>query len=484
MKRQTLLTGSALLATTALSTVALAGTVQNIAADSTPLLTVLTPKNVSAQIFGGTAPESIVIGGTTTGAEFMLDFTTALTTTFDVTLTTTGAENTGSAVAVTTFAESTALGQTLQLAASLVGCTVQVLTDRILINDCLTGSAYGRIDVMTVSGLAFDEANGLATAGTSISLSGLVTDGAGGTTFETISSGAIITSNDSIEATTRAGTNGTLLNTATPAFATLTGPTTRLLLGSVNTSNTAAVGTDLSVLITAGGGNTDVTSFVELTITHGVLTDLATDKVHANAVAGGGAAITVLASNFNGNIASFTFSGTAQIFSSFDISVVFDGSTAVSAWSAGTLDVSFTAGAATSTAQPSVAGTLASLSRGGLGVQINTANSSVAGGQQFQSLVRIVNNGTVAGAATIVVLNDATGTVLGTYTSAEIAAGATLQLDMPTIESAAGITAAGQYGLSISGAFTGYAQHVMFNATDSLFVDLSGFRIGSGTNNP
>lgn len=477
MKRQTLLTGSALLATTALSSAAVAGTIVPVVAAGAVQTTVLTPIALSSQIFGGTTPENLTIGGAASGGQVNLDFTNALTAAFDVRLSATNAQYTGSTVAVSAYSESTASGQTLRFDSSLTACTVQVLTDRVLIDDCLTGSDYGKIDVLTVSGLQFNEANGLSTAGTSISLSGFVQSTAG-ETFETITSTAVITGTDSIETTVTAGTTGTLLNTATPAFATLTGGTTRLSLGNVKNSAPTTTGTNLSTSIATG---TLLTSLVELTVTHGVLTDAATTEINATPSAGNSA--TVIASNFNSNIASFTFTAANQLIASYDVSVVFNGTTAIQNWSAGTMDVVFSVGTTTATAPATTQGSLASLSRGGMSVQINTANSSVAGGSTFQSLVRIVNNGSVAGAATIVVLNDADGTTLGTFTTGDIAAGATLQVDMPTIEGAAGITPAGQYGLSISGAFTGYAQHVMFNSVDNLFVDLSGFRIGTATAN-
>lgn len=482
MKRQTLLTGSALLATTALSSAALAGTfITPVGVAAAILTTTLTPIALSSQVFGGTAPEALTIGGASTGGEVAIDFTNSLTTKFDVKIEATGADFVGAAtVNVLAFAQSTSAG-TLTAESILGGCTVQVLTDRILIEDCVTDTTTTAIDVLNVSGLQFNEANGLATAGSSIALTAIVTGASGGSTFETVSSTPIITSVDSIETTVTAGSAGTLQNTATPAFSKVGAGLTTLSLGTVNNSAVASVGTNLTTSLVNGTGS-QIISGVELTVTHGVLTDAATSTLVGTANATP-TAVTLTPSNFNSNVASFTYAVEADLVQSFDVSVNFNGTTAIQNWSAGTIDVVFTVGSTVATAPASATGSLASLSRGGMSVQINTANSSVAGGTQFQSLVRIVNNGTVAGAATITVLNDSTGAVLGTFTTGDIAAGATLQVDMPTIEGAAGITPAGQYGLSISGAFTGYAQHVMFNSVDSLFVDLSGFRIGTATAN-
>jgi hypothetical protein len=194
-------------------------------------------------------------------------------------------------------------------------------------------------------------------------------------------------------------------------------------------------------------------------------------------------AVTVIASNFKSNVASFTFVGATTI-TSYDISVAFNGTTAVGNWAAGTVDMVFTKGSALATGIANASGSLAAIARSGMSTSINTANSSVAGGTAFQSLVRITNNGVVAGAATVIVRNDKTGVILGTFTTADIVANGSLQISMPTIEGATGITPAGQYNLAISGPFTGYAQHVMFNSTAGTFVDLSGFRKGAGTNAP
>lgn len=479
MKRQTLQIGGALLATTALSTVAHAGSFVTYTAAAGANPTNLTAISLSTQVFGATNPENVSLGGSATGGQVNIDFTNSLTNAFDVDIRPSGALFVGSPTVTAQMMQETA--GSLIATSSATGCSVQVLTDRILIDDCLANSS-SKIDTLILSGLQFNEANGLATAGASISLSATVTDGAGTTTFETIGSGAIITSADSLETTITAGGTINLSNTATPAFSTLTNGTTFGSLGNVKVSASTATGTDLSAALAASASL--LSSFIEYTVTHGVLTDAATTQLRGTD--GGTATVTtVIASSFNGNVASFTLTGDSQIVGSFDITVQFDGTTAIQNWTAGTIDVAFTAGANAASAPATASGALAAVARGGMSVQINTAQSSVGtGATLFQSLVRIVNNGNVAGAATIVVLNDATGAVLGTYTTASIAAGASLQVSVADIEAGASITPAGQYGLSISGAFTGYAQHVMFNSVDNLFVDLSGFRIGSGTNNP
>ena len=482
MKRQTLQIGSALLATTALSSTAIAGSVTAASSTAQQAASNLTAISLSAQVFGGLTPEAISLGP----AAWNFDLTNSLTSKFTLELRSSNSDfvTTGGAVGV--YSES---GTTLQLATTFTGCTVQTLTDRILVQDCLDISSAGGagIDVLQISGIIFDEANGLATVGSSIALSGAVLgDGSAGT-FETITSANVVTSTNSLSASHRQGLAGSISNTATPAFSTLAASAVTLNLGSVALSaGTGVVGTDLATALT--GSFTNIVSALELTVEHGVLTDVATTNLVLTPGAGAVSATqTFVPTTTAGNTASFDVdvAGSSPL-GSYDIVVNFDNSDAISAWPAGTLTASYSVGDAVNlSAIADSTGGLAALSRAGMSAAVNTAQSSTGAGTTFNSLVRIVNNGTVSGTAVIVVTNDADGSILGTYTTATIEPGATLQVDIPTIEAGASITPdGGQYGLNVSGAFTGYIQHLMFNTATESLVDLSGFRLGTGTNTP
>ena len=489
MKRQTLQIGSALLATTALSSTAIAGSVTAASSTAQQAATSLTALSLSAQVFGGNTPEAQSLGP----AAWNIDLTNSLTSKFTLELRSSNSDfvTTGGAVGI--YSES---GTTLQAATTFTGCTVQTLTDRILVQDCLdisSNSAAG-IDVLQISGIIFDEANGLATVGSSIALSGSVLgDGSAGT-FETITSANVITSVNSLAASHRTGTAASILNTATPAFSTLTGAAVTLNLGAVTLSGGQGVlSTDLSdpvggTVAAPTASFTNLVSALELTVEHGVLTDVATSTLVLTPGAGAVSTNqTFVPTTTAGNTASFDVGVTGSSpLGSYDIVVNFDGSDAISAWPAGTLTAAYSVGDAKNLAAiGGTSGSLASLSRGGMSASINTAQSSTGAGTTFNSLVRIVNNGTVSGQATIVVTNDSTAAVLGTYTSSTIEPGATLQVDIPTIEAGATITPdGGQYGLAVSGAFTGYVQHLMFNTATESLVDLSGFRNAGAANNP
>jgi hypothetical protein len=486
MKRQTLQIGSALLATTALSSVAIAGSVIN--ASGTATGTTLTALNLSAQVFGGNTPEAIRLGP----AAWNFDLTNSLTSKFNLEVRSTNSDFvTTATAAVGIYSES---GTTLQAATSFTGCTVQVLTDRILVQDCLdvSSNSGAGIDVLQISGIVFDEANGLATVGNTIALDGsVVGDGAAGT-FETITSATVITSINSLAGSHRSGTAGTILNTATPAFSTLTGGAVTLNLGAVTLSAGTALSTDLSdpvggAIGDLGASFTNLVTSLNLNVTHGVLTDVATTNLVLTPSGGvAGANTTFVPTTTSGNTASFTIAVGTTPLGSYDIVVNFDNSDPISAWPTGTLDATYSVGASINLAAiGATSGGLASLTRSGMQAQVNTAQSSTGAGTTFNSLVRIVNNGSVSGTATIIVLDDADGSTLGTYTTGTIAPGATLQVDIPTIEAGAGITPdGGQYGLSVSGAFTGYIQHLMFNTATQSLVDLSGFRNSGADNNP
>jgi len=467
MKRQTLQLGGALLATTALSSAAYAGTVINTAASGAAVGTTFSAASLSAQVFGATGSSSVTLGP----QELIVRFTNNLTTTFDLELEGTNSDFTGT-IAVTGY---NVTGSTLS-GVIFTGCTVQVLTERILVEDCLATSAGPGFDAMKVCGIQYTNANGLATAGTSIALSGIVR-GQSNNTFETISSRNVVTSAVGLSDTITANSSLTINNLASPAFTSLSGNVTTGRLGNVLITATGAVGTDLAATLLT---DTLLAAGLEITVTHGVLTDAATDAITVTGTATGASyAVTVIASAFNGAVASFNFTA-GSILGSFDVNVVFDGSTAIQDWTAGTVAVAYTAGTANLAALPGDSGSLAALSRNGFSTQLNTLQSTAGDGATlFQSFVRVTNSGTVAGTVTIAVRDDADGSSYGSYTTATIAPNASIQVGMSTIESALSITPAGQYHLNISGPIQGYAQHIMFNSVDNFFVDLSGFRNGS-----
>ena len=107
---------------------------------------------------------------------------------------------------------------------------------------------------------------------------------------------------------------------------------------------------------------------------------------------------------------------------------------------------------------------------------------------QVAKAATITNNGIIAAVATVTVRNDATGASMGVYTTSSIATNQTLQISAKDIETGAGITSAAgvNYTLSISGAFSGYAQHIIFNPATGQLADLSSFRNrgGAGVTTP
>jgi len=467
MKRQSLYLGGALLATTALSTMshppaAEAGTIINLVASAGVPTTVLTTAGLSAQIFPAVSPEAVTLQLTT---DVTINLANALTTTFDFEVESTNSDFTAAAIGV--FGQSTTTLST----ATFTGCTVQVLTERILVEDCLGISATNTIDAISLSGIIFDEANGLATVGTSIALDGIVR-GQSQNTFEVITSANVVTSRTSLKSTITSGAAGIILNTSTPPFSDMTGPVTSFSLGTVAITGTSATGTDLATLVTVGSG---LTGAVEFTVTHGVLTDAALVNLDLGGT-GATAAVTQVPSAFNGNVASFNVNP-SDAFATFDIAVNFDGTTAISAWAAGTVDVVFSVGLGNLTLHPAATGALASMSRGGFSTQINTAQSTAGtGATLFQSFIRIVNNGAVSGTVNLTMRDDADGSLYGTYTTATVEPNATLQVSMATVETALSITPAGQYQIGITGPISGYAQHVSFNSVNNSFSDLSSFR--------
>ncbi len=98
-----------------------------------------------------------------------------------------------------------------------------------------------------------------------------------------------------------------------------------------------------------------------------------------------------------------------------------------------------------------------------------------------QSYLRFFNTSTTPGAVTVSLRDAPTGSLVSTWTSPQIAPGASAQVSMQTIETnavpAAGanqtLTAIGSYNLDIAATFPGYLQHVLWNRTAGVFANLT-----------
>ncbi len=137
---------------------------------------------------------------------------------------------------------------------------------------------------------------------------------------------------------------------------------------------------------------------------------------------------------------------------------------------------------------PSFSGSLATLTRGGLSVQLNTILPK-AMQLSYISFLRIVNTSAAASTATVTVRkDDANSTLVGSFTTASIPAGSTLELNSVSLDNA--LTAAGAtplstaYKVTVSGSFNGYVQSLLYNVVAQSFADASGFRNGSLTVDP
>ncbi len=382
--------------------------------------------------------------------------------------------------------------------------SVTPLVDKILLSTCQLSNAAGLSATLgntaaigafagglQLSGVIFKGGSALATAGNSISLSGTLNDNGNPTILlENITSGAVVTSTAPITTIVTAGATAVTNAATTPAaFKSLSTPNSGQLsvnLATVVITGSGALGTDLTTAITPdGGAGQGAATTVTITVTSAALSDDATvSATRANGVL----TTTLTPAAFSTGTATFSLTAANQ----FDvaantqtINVQFDGTHAINAAAAGTVSVAYGQNTAAGHVQAPAAasGATAVINSGGFQAEFNTAQAS---GTDYQSFLRIHNNGSQAGTVTITVLNDATGANMGSYTTSSIAVGQTLQVGMATIEAGAGITSpSGQYTLQVSGPILGYAQHVLFNATTGQFSNLSAFRnAGSASNVP
>lgn len=502
-KSQLYTLSGALLASTALAGVAQAGSVGRVNQDVSAggsFSTTAAP--IANTVFSSTASTANAVSftGATGGAvnPIAVSFTNNLPfgTRFNVTINISGAQFNNSNATAAILARAPAGTATFVTTVQGACGSITPLVDKILVSNC---SISGTSNVTTafadyttastsfagglqLSGIVFNNASGLASAGTSIALSGTVNDQANpSTVLENISSSNVVTSRAPISTTVTAGTSAVTNAATTPTaftnFSSGGGAGLTVTMATVAITSAGALATDLNTVAdTNPGSGNSASSSVTITVTSGALTDDALASLTASAPL----ATTLTPAAFSGSTA--TISSTADPDGTTTINAIFDGSHAIEAAQAGTVSVAYgAAGESAVQAAAGASGTTAAITSGGFQAEFNTA---LASGGDFQSFLRIHNSGSTAGTVTITVLNDSTGASMGTYTTGSIAVGQTLQVDMPTIESGAGITdPSGQYTLQVAGPIVGYAQHVLYNPTTGQFSDLSGFRNSGDTNN-
>lgn len=496
-KQQLYTAGSVLLATTALTSAANAGVISNAVTPGAVFggAGAVASVNVANTIFSTTAAtaNSLTVGPKAFTVAFSNNF--GATTKYSVELDPIGAAF-FNAVDVSLLLSNA--GSYLDATHYTVGATgnctsVTALTTKIILDGCggignkisrtngantNTSASYAGV---LFSGVSFNNASALATVGATIGMNGLVYNASNPSqNFETITAGTVLTSAAPITASVISGGTATANASATPvAFAYFTTGTAAPTLLSANLANidissTGALGQDLKTIVIPDGGAGIAQAFssIQVTITSGELSEAAALAVTVSTTT---AINNFTVANFSAGVATFSVNSGVGL-TSFTIQVAFSGTTALVAASAGTVTIGFGIGSSQGQAVPTVTGKSGSISLGGFNAELNTfltsANSS------YSSYARIHNNGVIAAVATVTVRNDATGVTMGTYTTASIATNQTLQISAKDIETGAGITAAAglNYTLSISGAFSGYAQHIIFNPATGQLADLSSFR--------
>ena len=501
MNRQTFFTfGGALLASTALTSGAMAGTFGQATANGATYST--TSIKVANTLFSGTATtaDAITLGG---GQYFALTFCSSCNipsnTTFGVNLTFTG----GSPSNVTTGSVSLLLRSSGSLATfngtvgantSLICTSAAAIGQAVLIAGCTitVGSTGVLAGGILFSGLQFTTANALATVGGTVTVSGTVSTS--GTTIDTIT--------------------GTAVTSATPAIVTVSTPSS-VTVSALSTPNAftylqdSQVGTftnngfytvtlaAVTLSTIAGVKDTTLTtdvalnaliSSVNITVTSAALNSAATI---ATLWSSGGLQTTLTTAAFSSsNTVTFTINTTNTSDQQYLVKVTYDGTTQIPAAAAGSVAVKLAVGSSAVQAIGNGTGTTTAITRGGFNGEVNGLYSSAISKlttPAYNSYVRIHNQGVVAGAATVTVVHDATGVTIGSFTTSSIAAGSTLQLSAADLETGAGVTTSAieLYTVKITGPFVGYIQHVVYNPTTGAINDLSSFRnAGATVGNP
>jgi len=483
MNKQSLyLFGGALMATTALSTASQAAVIKADALTSSGT-TAITPLGLAVEVFSGTAATAAtaVIGSAAgTASNLLIDFAASFTSAYNINVFVSGASFTGTPTVLIYSQTSTG-----SLTASTTGgCSVQALPDKLLITNCsATGTGTGsRADAMRITGITYVGAGALGVAGSSIKIDGYISNAAGNLTFENITSAAVVTSKSAAETKIETGATVSIDSLATPLFSKFVTSGTQATLGTIHFSSTAAVGSDLSTVFTLP---VSISGNVEVKVTHPSLTDLP-GLLSVSLVGGSLTTQSRSPGQFVSGTVSFTVAP-ASLNGAF-IQLTYDGTSAI-ATATGTSTVTVTPTTTTGGIARAVAafsGALATYSRGGLSVEVNSLfNTAGVGSTLYRSLLRVANISPIDGVATITVKNDLTGAAIGSYTTT-ITAGATKQISSADIEAAisTALAVGAPYKVVVSGGFNGYVQHLLWNSVTGLFTDLSGFRNGALTIDP
>ena len=521
---------------TALST----GTVPLARLDANVILTTSTTGINATALSTGTVPLARLASANTT-ANGIVDTTTqsfAGGKTFSGVMTITGAatlsntlgvtgattlSNTLAVTGATTLSSTVATGALTVTGAATVSTTLGVTGATTLSSTVATGAltVTGAATVSTTLGVTGATTLSSATYTTNLtSTTALATPAAltatQATAFASTVSGAAImgfgTTND-VSLMNRAGTvvlgvgpNTTAVNI--PGTLAVTGAVT----GGTYNSQTISSAANFTGAVTAAGlltingtGSANIATFTSATNNSPYLTWL-TDGTERLRLTWSSAAITltptgnpltvagllsVTVAGTNKSPGTFvsgtaSFQVTAASLNTASITLTFDGTAGINS-TTGTASVTVTnttGPAGIIRAVAAFSGNLASLSRGGLSVEINSV-FPMAAGAQYRSFLRVSNSSPIDGVATLTVKNDVTGAAIGSYTTA-VAAGATKQISSADIEAAISTAAAtgALYKVTVSGSFNGYVQHMLWNSVTGLFTDLSGFRNGALTVDP
>ncbi|MDX2143317.1 MAG: hypothetical protein SFV19_08175 [Rhodospirillaceae bacterium] len=487
MKRENLyFVGAALMASTSLSTAASAGTFYVVPGGVTLNDTISSAaRNLSAQAFGSSPSTATTLGSASIVYKFNAPVQSDNT---NITIGVTGAQFTVSSIPAgvipLNFAAATSNTVFTIAAATSTLCSVQGGTQKIIITNCSFSTAAGTLvsgsaGGVLMNGITFDNATGLATPGGAIALDATVTIGT--TTLETTAAQNGIVSRNSVLTTIAPVSPINTINvSAVPAFSSITTNGLSVTIATVTVTLNSAVGANLT---TAVGATNATGAANEIKLTSAALTNAGFAGVNL----GGTALSSGLTQATSGSV-TFTVPA-ASIINTFSLNVQFTGAVAIPEAAAGTATATYAAfGGTASTgnvsAPPSATGSTAALARAGLNIDLNGVQPSVAqGARTYTSLLRIANTGTTEGTISVRLSNEATGAILGTYTSPSIPAGGSLQVTSAQLEVGAGVTPAASvlYRARVTGAIVGYVQHVNWNQDAGFFSDLSARRSGVTT---
>lgn len=483
---------------------------------NTPTQTPITPLQVDPAVFGGSqTPNALVIGPQSVLITFANRFIPQTPLAIDVILTNAKFASGGTITFydMDPLMPGTSVGPLVSI--SPTGCAITTANNQISITGCVFPGTAGvnGVAAMAISGAAYTQAAALSTPGTSIQMTAVIANGKNkAQIFESAPVAAVATSTGtpptngggitpsaSYTLQTTTSGNGTGTISRTPSGTSYTSGTVVVLTATPAAGSTfggwsgacSGASSTCQVAMSANQSVTGAFTLVSEPLRLGTIFSSAQTISQSfirlyNSGASAGTATIALSDPSSGTVLARWTSPSITPGAAFQFPISQIESAATSSFTkpnfySAVVEASFS-GSLQHVLWRIADGTLTNLSTCSAGVaalptRLPNVHSSLVGNAGYPSSVAIYNTGPTAASAVLSVYNAATGSLLGTYSTAQIVPNGQIIVPVSQIETGAHIfptvAAIPHYVITASSQFTGYLQHLVTNQSAGVFTDMT-----------